>query len=120
ELFVSYAWEPESSAVVDRLQDALTQQGIRLIRDHEEERYKDSIRDFMRRIGRGKAVIIVISDKYLKSENCMFELVEVAKAESLRERVFPLVLSSANIYKATGRIGYVQHWEEEIRSLDQA
>ena len=33
----------------------------------------------MQQIGQGKCVIAVISDSYLKSENCMFELVEIAK-----------------------------------------
>jgi GTPase SAR1 family protein len=120
EVFVSYAWNPESCAIVDCLQQTLGLQGIRLIRDREEVRYKDSIRDFMRRIGQGKCVVVVISEKYLKSENCMFEMVEVTKAQGLRERIFPIVLSDANIYKATGRIRYVKHWEDEIRELDEA
>jgi len=120
EVFVSYAWNPESCAVVDRLQQALGQEGIRLIRDREEVRYRDSIHDFMRRIGQGRCVVVVISEKYLMSENCMFEMVEVAKAQALRERIFPIVLSDANIYKATGRIRYVRYWEDEIRELDEA
>jgi hypothetical protein len=119
-VFVSYAWNPESCAVVDRLQQALGEQGIRLLRDREEVRFKDSIGDFMRRIGRGKCVVVVISEKYLKSENCMFEMVEIAKATGLRERIFPIVLPDANIYRATGRIRYLQHWESEIQSLDAA
>lgn len=120
EVFVSYAWNNESCAIVDNLQQALDGQGIRLLRDREEVRYKDSIRDFMRRIGKGKCVVVVISEKYLKSENCMFEMVEIAKAEGLRERIFPIVLGDANIYKATGRIRYVKHWEDEIHELDEA
>lgn len=120
EVFVSYAWTTESNAIVDRIQEALKEHGIRLIRDREEVRYKDSIREFMRRIGQGKAVVVVISEKYLKSENCMFEMLEIAKAQSLRERVFPIVLPDANIYKATGRAFYVQYWESEIEQLDQA
>lgn len=120
EVFVSYAWNAESCAIVDRLQQALGQRGIRLIRDREEVRYKDSIRDFMRRIGQGKYVVVLISEKYLNSENCMFEMVEVAKAQGLRERIFPIVLSDANIYKATGRVRYVRHWENEIAELDEA
>lgn len=120
EVFVSYAWNPESCAIVDRLQKALSQESIRLIRDREEVRYRDSIHDFMRRIGQGRCVVVVISEKYLKSENCMFEMVEVAKAQALRERIFPIVLSDANIYKATGRIRYVRYWEDEIRELDEA
>jgi len=120
EVFVSYGWTNESNVVVDRLQQALEQHGIRLLRDREEVRYRDSIREFMRRIGQGKCVVVVISDKYLKSENCMFEMVEIAKEPGLRERIFPIVLSDANIYKATGRVKYVRYWEDEIEELDEA
>ena len=120
EVFVSYAWNTESGVIVDRVQQALEKDGIRLIRDREEVRYRDSIRDFMRRIGRGKCVVVVISDKYLKSENCMFEMVEIAKEPGLRERIFPVVLTDANIYKATGRVKYVRYWEDEIQELDEA
>lgn len=120
EVFVSYGWTPESNAIVDRIQDTLGSKGIRLLRDREEVRYKDSIRDFMRRIGQGKCVVVVISEKYLRSENCMFEMIEIAKNPGLRERVFPIVLSDANIYKATGRIKYVRYWEDEIKELDEA
>lgn len=120
EVFVSYAWTTESAAIVDRLQQALQEHGIRLLRDREEVRYKDSIREFMRRIGQGKAVLVVLSEKYLKSENCMFELIEIAKAQSLRERIFPIVLADANIYNALGRVEYVRHWEEQIHKFDTA
>ena len=118
EVFVSYAWNDESRAIVDRLQHALAQQNIRLLRDREEVRYKDSIREFMRRLGRGKCIVVIISEKYLKSENCMFELIEVIRNTAFRERIFPIVLSDANIYKAVGCIKYVQHWENEIKELD--
>jgi internalin A len=120
EVFVSYAWTAESNAIVDRLQEALDEQGIRLIRDRKEMQYKDSIREFMMRIGQGKAVVVVISEKYLRSEKCMFELVEIARAQSFRERIFPIVLADANVDKATGRVQYIGYWEEEFHELDTA
>jgi hypothetical protein len=120
EVFVSYAWTTESCTLVDRLQLVLKEHGIPLLRDREEVRYKDSIRAFMRRLGTGKAVVLVISADYLKSENCMFELIEVAKSEGLRERIFPILLSDANLFKATGRLGYIQHWEQQIQALDES
>ncbi len=118
EVFVSYAWTDESSAMVDKLQQAFASTEIKLLRDREEMRYKDSIRSFMRRLGRGDCIVLIISEKYLKSENCMFELTEIAKAADLRERIFPIVLPDSNIYKATGIASYVQHWENEIQELD--
>lgn len=119
EVFVSYSWAPESNAIVDQLQQALQQDGIRLIRDRDEVRYKDSIREFMHRIGRGKCVVVVISKEYLESESCMFELLEISRAEALRERICPIVLANANIYRPVGRVRYVQHWEAQFRELDE-
>ena len=120
EVFISYAWADESKAIADALQKSLEEHGIRLIRDRDELNYKDSIREFMQRLGKGKCVIAIISESYLKSENCMFELLEISKAQQLRERIFPVILADANIYKPLGRVSYVKHWEQEINDLDEA
>lgn len=78
------------------------------------------IRDFMQEIGRGQAVVVVISDKYLKSPNCMFELVEIVKNKDVRDRIFPVVLQDADIYNPVNRIRYVKHWEDKLKELDEA
>lgn len=76
------------------------------------------IREFMQRIGAGHCVIVVISDKYLRSKNCMFELVEIAANKDFADRVFPIVLSDAKIYEAVDRIDYLKHWEQKKADLD--
>jgi internalin A len=118
EVFVSYAWSDASRAVVDKLEAAFAGRDITLIRDRNEMRYKDSIRDFMRRIGRGKCVVVVLSKKYLESKSCMFELTEIAGRGDIRDRVFPIVLDDANVYDALGRIRYIKHWEQKREELD--
>ena len=50
----------------------------------------------------------------------MFELVEVDKNRDLRERIFPIVLADARIYKPTERLAYIKHWDEQIEQLNQA
>jgi GTPase SAR1 family protein len=120
EVFVSYAWTDESSNIVDKLQKRLQQNGIKLIRDRDELNYKDSIRDFMKRLGKGKCVVVVISEKYLKSENCMFELLQISKDKNIRERIFPIILNDANIYRPIGRVVYAKYWEDEAEELDKA
>lgn len=120
EVFVSYAWSDESTAIVDKLQHAFEQTGTRLLRDREDIRYKDSIRDFMRRLGQGKCVVVILSEKYLKSDSCMFELIEIAKAQNMRERIFPIVLPDANIYKPISRVRYIKYWDEQKQELDEA
>ena len=73
EIFISYAWGGESEEFVNNLDQILLSKGIKIIRDKRELGYKGLIKAFMERIGRGKCVIAVISEKYLKSPNCMFE-----------------------------------------------
>jgi hypothetical protein len=120
EIFISYAWGGENEEYVNNLDRTLQEKGITIIRDKRDLGYKGLIKDFMERIGRGKCVIAVISDKYLKSPNCMFELVQVAKNGEIRDRIFPIVLADAQIYKPVARIKYIQHWENEIKELDEA
>jgi len=91
-VFISYAWGEEREEIVDQLDRSLQERGIRIIRDKRELEYKGSIKGFMERIGHGDCVIVVISDKYLRSPNCMFELVEIADNNQFKGRVFPIVL----------------------------
>ena len=72
----------------------------------------------MQRIGKGKCVIVVISDRYLKSKNCMYELVQIAKNGEFYNRIFPIVLSDATIYDPVDRADYIIHWQEQIDKLE--
>jgi internalin A len=72
-------------------------------------------------------VIVIISDKYLRSPNCMFELVKIADNQQFYDRIFPIVLADADIYDPVKRIEYVKYWEakraelaEAIKSVDPA
>src|SRR5687768_9651962 len=119
-VFISYAWGGESEEIVNKIDEALQQRGLKIIRDKRDLGYKGSISAFMERIGQGNCVIVVISDKYLRSPNCMFELVEIAEGKQFHDRVFPIVLSNAEIYDPVRRLEYVKHWEVKLAELDQA
>jgi hypothetical protein len=119
-LFISYAWGGESESVADEIDQAVMSAGIMMIRDKRDLGFKGLIKEFMETIGQGHAVILVISDKYLKSANCMFELLEVQKNGDFYNRVFPLVLPDAAIYKSTGIISYLKYWEDQIDELNEA
>jgi hypothetical protein len=92
---------------------------LKIIRDKRDLGYKGSIKEFMERIGQGACVIVIISDKYLRSENCMFELVEIAGSKQFQDRIFPVVLSDANIYKPIKQLEYIKFWEEQISELKE-
>jgi formylglycine-generating enzyme required for sulfatase activity len=119
-VFISYAWGGESEEIVNQIDQALQQRGLKIIRDKRDLGYKGSISSFMERIGQGNCVIVVISDKYLRSPNCMFELVEIAEGKQFHDRIFPIVLSNAEIYDPVKRLQYVKHWEDKLAELDQA
>ena len=119
-VFISYAWGIEREDIVNQVDRALQDRGIEIIRDKRELGYKGSINAFMERIGRGDCVILVISDKYLRSPNCMYELVEIAENKNFQDRVFPIVLGDANIYDPVQRIQYIKHWEEKRAELAKA
>jgi hypothetical protein len=121
EIFISYTWRDEhSKPYVEQLEKTFQAKGIKIIRDTNAVGYKERFKEFMQRIGRGKWVIAIITDQYLKSPNCMFELVEIAKNGEFYQRIFPIILSDAKISKAIERIKYIQYWEEEIKELDEA
>ena len=119
-VFISYAWGGEREDIVNQIDEALQKRGIKIIRDKRSLGYRGSIKDFMERIGLGDCVIVVVSDKYLRSPNCMFELVEIAENNQFHDRIFPVVLADADIYKPVRQIEYVQHWENEIKELKTA
>jgi hypothetical protein len=73
----------------------------------------------MTRIGEGDCVILVISDKYLRSKNCMFELVEIAGNKQFTDRIFPIILQDAKIYDWRGQADYLDHWEKEKTELTE-
>ncbi len=120
KVFVSYAWGGESENIVNQIDQAFQERGITFIRDKRDLGFKGLIREFMREIGAGQAIVAVISDKYLRSKNCMFELVEIASHSDFYGRIFPVVLPDAKIYDSLDRIEYIKYWDDKIKQLNEA
>jgi GTPase SAR1 family protein len=119
EVFISYKWGGDSESLVDEVQSRLEERGVLVTRDKSEVRYRDSVEQFMRRIGTGKCVIVILSNEYLQSKNCMFELTEIASRPEFASRVFPIVMPDAAIFDPVSRLDYVKHWEDKRTALDQ-
>jgi hypothetical protein len=120
KVYISYNWEEDSNKIADQIVQAFKARGIEVIQDKEDMHYKDSIEKFMEEIGQAQCVITVISDRYLKSRNCMLELVGIAKVGDFDKRIIPIVLKDARIYKAIERLNYIHYWETEIKELENA
>ncbi len=129
EWLVSYAWgdaTPEGrarEAVVDELCAEAERRGIRIQRDRTTLGLGERISKFMRRIGQGNRVFVVLSDKYLKSPYCMFELHELwrtskGEAEAFLQRTRIYCLPDVQFSKMVDRLHYAEFWEREHGRLE--
>ena len=129
EWCVSYAWNdttPEGrdrEAAVDHLCDEAAARGKTILRDKTALGLGDSLAKFMRRIGRGDRVFVILSDKYLKSPACMFELSEIwrnsrLEGEEFVQRVRAFTLPCARIWESEDRLGYAIHWKNRYGKLE--
>jgi len=123
EVFVSYAWGDETpegrqrGKVVDDLCTALGRQGVNVRRDRDEMRPGELISEFMDRLTEGDLILVVISDKYLRSEYCMYELFRIYrncgdKPKRFLRKVIPLIVPDAKVDTSEERLDRAIYWEE--------
>ncbi|GAK56348.1 TIR protein [Candidatus Vecturithrix granuli] len=119
EIFISYSWNDEGRDVADDLERYLQEKGFTVMRDSRAIGYKGLIKEYMQRLGRGKCVILVLSDQYFKSPNCMYELLQIAQQSDFRKRIFPVVLDNTLFYRPEDRLKYLRYWDEEKTRLQE-
>ena len=130
---VSYGWNDEKSdidreEIVNILEQSFSREynyessryKFKFIRDKNTVKYLDDIDGFKNAIGESRNIILVISDKYLRSSHCMQEVLLINKNQNFKKRVYPIVLKSANINKAADRLNYQAYWEDEKALLNDA
>jgi internalin A len=130
EVFISYAWgddTPEGKTraeVVDQLFTALEGDGFRPVRDRDRIRPGDSISAFMNQLTRADLVVTVISDKYLRSYYCMYEIYRLWQGcltdhTDLARRMVPIVLPEVMIGSFEERAPYGRYWSRKARKLEK-
>ena len=121
-IYFSYAWGDKNETgesreqIVDELYESLMNDGYNVQRDKKDVRYGDLISNFMGAIGKGKLVAVFVSDKYLRSEYCMFELYEVARNNKWEKDLFAksvmlIPVESIKINDPEILDVYYDHWE---------
>lgn len=117
KVFLSYSWKNEETA--NRIDYLCKKEGITIIRDKRDLKYRQSIKEFMKQISNSDYVIMLISEHYLKSENCMYEVLEFIKSNDFKNRIIPLIHENTNIFNTIGRIDYIKYWEDEYIKLKE-
>jgi len=129
EIFFSYAWGDEHKPgesrerIVNELYDSLVKDNYRVVRDKYNLEYKGFISAFMTRIGKGKCIIVAISQKYVKSPYCMFELYEIARnsnfdKEQFREKVLPVMVEFIDFTDPAVIEDHFSYWGNEYKEWD--
>jgi len=106
-----------SEGIVNLIEGFLRTNGYDVRRDTTSIPYTALISTFMEEIGRGHCVIVVVSDKYLRSPFCMYELLEVYRNEGFHERLCPIVLADARMSSFAERHTYIEHWSSQLEQL---
>ena len=113
-LFLSYSWKDEKKA--DEIDTFFSDLGIEIKRDKRSIEQWGSIRNFMDSIQTSDYAILIISDAYLKSVNCMYEITQLMKDAQYNDRIFPVVIVG-EIYQLKKRIDYIVYWEEKYDEI---
>lgn len=114
-VFLSYC--RKNKEIADKIDTDLVKRGIEVKRDIRDIENWKSIRKFMESIRENQFAVLLISDEYLKSNNCMYEVLEVMKEREYENKIFPAVLEP-KIYEPEERIEYIKYWEKQCEKQE--
>lgn len=139
-LFLSYC--QKDKGIADIVEEKLNEHEIRLkiFRDIREVEYRDKFSEFMQTISDKDFVLSIISDRYLKSRNCMYEMSELMRDRKYENKLLFIVISDedkkyyspedlpdnekqgvgAHIYNVYQQTEYIVYWQEKEKELESA
>ncbi len=74
---------------------------------------------FMDTVKEQDFAVLVISDAYLKSYACMYEVMQAMKNPDWKEKILIALMPDAKPYKDTERIEYIRYWNEQYEEICQ-
>lgn len=95
--------------------------------------YKGSFNEFMNTLGAHDKVIMIVSDMYLKSQACMYEVGQLINSPNFKNKILFIICSDedkkyyktipeqsikAKIYDQHDRNQYIFFWEEKCETLN--
>lgn len=117
-IFLSYSWA--NIAVADTIDKDFSSIGITLMRDQREAGYRSSLAAYMQRTTKSDFVVILISDEFLRSEYCMYEMTELLNTHEFEKRILPVSLENAQaLFNSKTRTVYYDYWKQELATADK-
>lgn len=117
-VFISYNWGSEDIAttIENRLEPIAD-----VRRDKSSVKHWQSLTEFMKTIRNNDLVVLIISDAYLKSVACLYEVMQLIKDENwVNHSMFVVENDATGIYRPIDQLAYVKYWNEEYNKLETA
>lgn len=112
-VYISYKHNEATNSHVETIINGLKTNHIDYSIDKEHVGYRDSIRKYEEEIGRGARIIVIITDDYLESPHCMYELTQIWKNKNVKERVFPIIDIGKYSRDSVGLLKSKEYWNKE-------
>lgn len=122
-IFLSYT--NQDKAIVDKIDQCLQNYGYEVVRDIRNLSSWDNLDQFMRSIRKCDYVVPIVSDAYLRRENCLYEIMQLLKDEEYQKKTFPVVIefptgSGQSMFKPFYILSIVNHWQDEANQFEEA
>jgi len=114
-VFISYSWS--DSSFTGEIETSLVGKA-EVHRDKKDIKTWGSITEFMKTIRKQDFAVIIISDKYLRSDACLYELVQLMKDDDWNDKAMYVVMDDASIYNSVSRAKYILYWNEKCCELE--
>lgn len=120
DIYLSYSWKQTNEANLLE-QELFEKWGIILRRDRKETIYKDSFSNFMSELAKSSHIILLLSNEYFESENCMHEFVSILNNDSFSDRILPIQIDNAKlkIYSSEERLNQVREWKNKLEKFSE-
>lgn len=130
-IFLSYCHH--DSDLADIICDKLDSYNFSISRYSNDVPYKGSFNEFMNTLGAHDRVIMIVSDMYLKSQACMYEVGQLINSPNFKNKILFIICSDddkkyyrsvpeqsikAKIYDQHDRNQYILFWEEKCEILN--
>ena len=117
-VFISYNWGSDQTA--DEVENRLSLIAT-ILRDKSSISPWGSISEFMKSIRTTDLVVVILSDAYLKSVACLYEIMQLLKDDNwISHSMFLVEDSAKRIYSPIDQLEYVRYWANERQTLEKA
>ena len=118
-VFISYNWA--NKEIAEQVEAAIKDKA-HIRRDSHDIQSGDSLKQFMKSIRQQDFAILIVSDEYLESRNCMFEVLQLLKDYEEKEERFwnriILFVTAKDIYSGEGREKRIKYWNDTCNRFE--